>query len=167
MKWLIISVVMMSLIGSVMWVMPTPRQRFQAQLRLRARQLGFQVQLVKLELPRATGEMEGESISVPVYRLPRHNLSREQKERWVPWTICRVSTLATAGLPEGWSWIRGEGRLSPAALESIAKAISELPDDVVAMESTPIHLSVFWNEGEGQALEQIKRASEPLLEARV
>lgn len=167
MKWLIISLIVMSLIGSVMWVMPTPRQKFQARLRLRARTLGFQVQLVRLELPRARGETEGEVIDIPVYRLPRLKLERKQRDGWIEWQVCRVDTLATSGLPAGWSWRKGEGALPAASLELLDAVIQALPEDVLALESTPIHLSVFWQEGEDGGLERIHEVVQPLLEARV
>ncbi len=167
MKWLIISLVVMSLIGSVMWVMPTPRQKFQAQLRLRSRKLGFQVQLAQLELPRARGETEGETIGVPVYRLVRQNLSRQERDHWTEWKVCRVETLANAGLPHGWSWIKGEAMLSEPALQVLNSTLEQLPADVLALESTPIHLNVFWQEAEDQGLEQIHAAIEPLVEAKI
>ena len=167
MQWLIISLVVMSLIGSVMWVMPTPRQKFQARLRLRARTLGFQVQLAQLQLPRAQGEMEAETLSVPVYRLARTNLNRAERDAWVAWTVCRVETVANQGLVPGWSWIKGEGALPASALALLNEVLSRLPADVVALESTPIHLSAFWHEHDDGGLEQIHAEITPLLEAKI
>ncbi|WP_432698649.1 hypothetical protein ACQUQP_09975 [Marinobacterium sp. YM272] len=167
MKWLIITLVVSSLIGSVMWVMPSPRERFQAQLRLKARGLGFQVQIAQLNLPRQRGEMEAETLSVPVYRQLRTNLSGKEKSDWRSWQVCRAETLATEGLIDGWSWINGEGSLSPAALERLCQTLTALPEDVLALESTPIHLSVFWKEKDERSLEQIKQAIDPLIEAKV
>lgn len=167
MKWLIITLVVSSLIGSVMWVMPSPRERFQAQLRLKARALGFQVQIAQLTLPRQRGETEGETLSVPVYRQLRSNLSGKEKDRWISWQVCHAETLATTGLPDGWSWIKGEGQLSADALEKLRQTLNGLPDDVVALESTPIHLSVFWRERDERSLESIKTAIDPLIEAKV
>ncbi|KEA62805.1 hypothetical protein ADIMK_3277 [Marinobacterium lacunae] len=167
MKWLIIVFVIMSLIGSVMWVMPTPRQRFQAHLRLKARTLGLQVQLVTLKLPRMTGEMEGESISVPAYRLLRTNLSRAQKESWCSWQVCRGETLANTGLGQGWSWITGEGLLPGTVLEHVNAVLERLPDDVVALESTPIHMTAFWHESDEATLERLAGILKELVEVRV
>lgn len=167
MKWLIIVFIIMSLIGSVMWVMPTPRQKFQAQLRLKARALGFQVQLVQLHLPRQRGEVEPETPTLPAYRLMRQNLSRQERDALTPWRVCRVDNIANTGLPEGWSWSEGEGALGGEALKRVRDAIATLPEDVLAIESTPLQLSVFWNEGDEAGLTVIKDALMPLLEAKV
>lgn len=167
MKWLIITLVVSSLIGSVMWVMPSPRERFQANLRLKARALGFQVQIAQLAMPRQKGEMDAETLSVPVYRQIRTNLSSQQKDNWLSWHVCRAETLAQEGLPEGWSWISGEGRLAAGPLEKLCQTLDSLPADVIALESTPIHLNVFWREGDEASLERINHAIDPLIDARI
>lgn len=167
MKWLIIVFIVTSLIGSVMWVMPTPRQRFQAKLRMSARGLGLQVQLAQLKLPRQRGEVDAETIGIPVYRMLRTNLSREEKDCWNGWQVCRRETLSTTGLPPGWSWIKGEGQLSDTALAHICGVLERLPTDVVALESTVIHASAFWQEGDESALEQIAGLLEELIESHI
>ncbi|SEF76143.1 hypothetical protein [Marinobacterium lutimaris] len=167
MKWLIIILVVSSLVGSVMWVMPSPRERFQANLRLKARKLGFQVQIAQLKMPRQKGEMEAETLSVPVYRQVRTNLNSRQKDNWVSWHVCRGETLAQDGLPPGWSWITGEGRLSDDRLRPLCETLQALPDDAIALESTPIHLNVFWRERDEASLDRIKNAIDPLVEARI
>jgi len=167
MKWLIIVFVVMSLIGSVMWVMPTPRQRFQAQLRLRARKLGFQVQLVKLQLPRQRGEVEAETLDIPAYRMLRSNLSREERDGWRNWQMFRGETLANTGLAPGWSWIRGERTLSETALSQVNRLLEQLPSDVVALESSPVHVTAFWQEGEDADLERIAELLKSMIDARV
>ncbi|GGB90175.1 hypothetical protein GCM10011352_15250 [Marinobacterium zhoushanense] len=167
MKWLIIIFIVMSLIGSVMWVMPTPRQRFQAQLRLRAKPLGLHVQLANLQLPRQRGEVEGETLSVPVYRMQRLNLNRDEKANWKGWQLFRGETLANEGLTEGWSWIKGERTLSDAAMSLLNQVLSQMPSDVIALESTPTHASAFWQEGEDEDLERIAEQLKTLIEQRV
>ncbi len=167
MKWLIISVVVLSLIGSVMWAMPTPRQRFESRLRLKGRALGFQVQLAQLQLPRARGEVEAERISAPAYRLMRTNLSRAERDQWRTWRVCRLDAIANNGLPEGWCWGEGEGVLDAAELALLAQMIDALPKDVLAIESTPLQLSVFWHEGREEGLDAIHAAMQPLLERKI
>lgn len=168
MKWLIIAFVVASLIGSIMWVMPSPRQRYQADLRLRARKLGIQVQLVRLALPRARGETEAEEISVPAYRFVRHNLERAERDHWVGWQVHRLETLDCAGLPAGWSWLKGQGALAPVQLARLVSLLKALPEDVVGVESSPLHLTLYWHEhGEPERLEQLQAQVQPLLEHKV
>lgn len=164
MKWAIIVLIMLSLIGSMMWVMPSPRQRFQSQLRLEARKLGFQVQLSRLEIPRAKGEMESEVINIPAYRMLRGKLDRSAKEQWVEWMVARVDAMAADGLPQGWSWAKGERSLNPVKLNALSDWLNQLPEEVVAVESTAIHLTLYWREPErAGALDELGEKANQLL----
>jgi len=164
MKWAIIVLIMLSLIGSMMWVMPSPRQRFQSKLRLDARKLGFQVQLSRLEIPRAKGEMESEVINMPAYRMLRGKLDRNAKEQWVEWMVARVDAMAADGLPEGWSWSKGERSLSAAKLNVLSDWLKQLPEEVIAVESTAIHLTLYWREPEhAGALDELAENANQLL----
>ncbi len=168
MEWLIIAFIIASLIGSVMWVMPSPRQRYQAELRMRARKLGIQVQLARVDLPRARGEMEAETVSVPAYRFIRDNLERGERDNWISWQVHRLDTLDNTGLPEGWSWLKGQGALSATAQAQLLTLLNALPDDVVGVESTPLHLSLYWHEqGEADRLEKLHALVKPLLAQKV
>jgi hypothetical protein len=155
--WGIIVLIMLSLVGSMMWAMPSPREKAQALLRSKARPLGLHVQLVRLTAPRATGEFEEEEYERAAYRQLRSGLSAAQRDRLVPWQVFRLQSLACDGLPDGWSWKQGEGVLTSAQLETLAQVLPMLPEDVVALESTPIHVSAFWRERGGvDALETIR-----------
>lgn len=168
MKWLIIVFIMASLIGSVMWVMPSPRQRYQADLRMRARKAGIQVQLVRLELPRAQGEMEGDTLSVPAYRFLRHNVERVEKDRWHCWEVLRLETLNQQGLVAGWSWRSDDVALAGEALDGLNSILQQLPDDVIGVESTPLHLTLYWHErGEADRLDTLIGLVAPLLERKI
>ena len=112
MKWAIIVLIMMSLLGSMMWVMPSPRQRFLAKLRQQASRLGFQVQIVRVTPPRAAGQVEPEMLTATAYRLPRYNLEKKLRERFIEWQVFRQTAVANEGLPEGWCWGAGERRLN-------------------------------------------------------
>lgn len=150
MKWMIIILIMMSLIGSMMWVMPTPRQKYQAALRMKAKSLGFLVQLEKVTGPRAKGEMEPESRDMTAYRILREGLSREQKNNFNTWQIFRVESIADIGLPSGWSWSDGERTLNEAQLDLLNDVIAKLPAGVFSLESTPLYTGVYWDEEGGE-----------------
>lgn len=168
MKIFIIVVVVMSLLGSFMWMMPTPREKMQAKLRLKAKKEGFMVQLVRLTAPRAEGEMDEKVRNTPAYRLPRSNLDKREVSAMVPWQIFRVTAIANEGLPEGWSWKLGERTLSDTQLSLLTDVIELLPSDVAALESTPVNVTAFWNERTGEdQLETLKTALEKLIEGKV
>ncbi|WP_151704639.1 hypothetical protein [Nitrincola alkalilacustris] len=168
MQWVIITLVMLSLLGSLMWIKPTPRQRMQAAMRLHAKQIGFMVQIARIETTRGKGEMEAEKISVPAYRILRADLPQELRDRWVSWQIFRVDNVADSGLPVGWSWKKGEGKLSAAALTLIRELIDQLPADVIALESSPVHFTVYWRErGDLATLDRMREQIQPILDARI
>ena len=157
MKWMIIILIMLSLIGSMMWVMPTKRQKYQAVLRSKAKTMGFQVQLEMVTAPRAKGEMEPESRTMTAYRIIRNGLSQDQKRTFRTWQVFRIESMADTGLPPGWSWSEGEGLLSPEQLKGLEELINNLPAGVFSIESTPVYAGVFWNEEEEEGvLEVIK-----------
>lgn len=167
-KWVIIVLIMLSLVGSVMWAMPTRRQTHQAKLRARAKALGFQVQLVTLVAPRALGEAEAQEYRRAAYRLLRRDGGGRQRDALVPWQLFRVESLACEGLPAGWSWKHGERQLRPDQLAFLAQVLATMPEDVLGLESTPLHLSAFWDErGDEEALQQIRNGLEQLMEKRV
>jgi hypothetical protein len=168
MQWAIIGLIMLSLIGSMMWVMPTPRQRFQAKLRLDARKHGFQVSLGHLALPRAQGETEAQELKSPVYRLPRTNLARNERDGFIGWSVARISAIANEGLPEGWSWVRGERTLTAVRLQQLSEWLEALPREVEAIESDQIHLALYWREPERQgALDELAERAKHALELKL
>lgn len=168
MEWVISIVVMLSLIGSIMWIRPSPRERMVSQIRLHARKLGFTVQIAQLETTRAKGEMEPEKIRLPAYRVLRHDLTRDEKDHWISWQIFRTENVANQNLPLGWSWKKGEYELSKEACAIISQLIAQLPEEVRALESSPVHFSVYWREAGGtEQLDSIHAAIQPILKAKI
>ena len=167
MKWAIIILIMMSLLGSMMWVMPSPRQRFLATLRQQASRLGFHVQIVRLTPPRAEGQVEPETLTATAYRLPRFNLEKSEREGFTEWQVYRLNSIANEGLPGGWSWGAGERKLSAEQLAVLAALIEKLPEGVSAIESTPVHFTLFWDEkGDEGSLEQLHNLMQPVIEGQ-
>jgi hypothetical protein len=139
-----------------------------SKIRLHARKLGFSVQIAHLETPRGKGQMEPEKIRVPAYRILRSDLSRDERDQWKTWQIFKTENVSNQGLPAGWSWKRGEYQLSDIACEQIATLIQSLPVEVIALESTPVHFSVYWREAGGpEQLDAIHAALQPILAARI
>jgi len=164
MKWLIIAAVMMSLVGSMMWVMPSKRQRQQMDLRARARQLGFQVQLSRITAPRAEGESEPEQYNVAGYRLLRIG-EDGKKVKTEPWQVFRVRSVRNEGLPQDWSWSFGERLLSEDKLDLLQTLLNALPAGVSSVESTPLYVTFYWDErAEASELEGLKAQLQQLID---
>ncbi len=146
MNYLIIAFVLLSLIGSVMWVKPTKRDRFLAALRMEAKRLGFQVQLLRLTYPREKGQVEPRKIPTIAYRLLRGKIAQQELNDWKSWRIIKCETNACEGLASGWGWVVGERTLSADLLTQLNGLLGQLPKDVIGLESTPIHMSAYWGE---------------------
>ena len=167
MNYLIIAFVVLSLMGSVMWVMPTKRDRFLAKLRMEAKGLGFQVQLIKLVYPREKGEVEPRKITSVAYRLLRGKITSQEHKQWKSWQVIRCEANASEGLISGWAWAMGERTLNESALASLNAQLSELPKDVSGLESTPIQVSAFWSETQASELSEIKRHLQALIDIKL
>lgn len=168
MEWAIIILIVASLVGSMMCVMPSPRQRFQSKLRLDARKFGFNVSLAHIKFPRAEGELEGEGRDLPVYRRVRTNLDTKERHAWQNWSVCRVISQAKTGLPEGWSWIKGEFEIKAPKCEQLSLWLETLPREVVAVESTNIHLALYWTEPDiPEGLETLNERATAMVELKL
>ncbi|MEH6577891.1 MAG: hypothetical protein V7731_12510 [Amphritea sp.] len=165
MKWVIIILIMMSLVGSMMWVMPSKRQRFQAELRRQASQKGFNVQIVRLTPPRGIGQIEPETYMATAYRLPRFNLEKGERESFREWQVYKQEAIANEGLPAGWCWGAGERQMDDTQLGLLAELIGMMPEGVNSIESTPVHFSVFWDErGQIETLDQFKTQMQKIVD---
>lgn len=165
MKWTIIILITMSLLGSIMWAMPSPRQRFLAKLRQQASQHGFQVQMVRMTPPRAAGQVEPETLMATAYRLPRYNLDKEHRNHFIEWQVFRQVAVANEGLPENWCWGRGERCLDESQLAILNDFIEQLPAGVSSIESTPIHISLYWDErGDENSLDEFQVQLKPFID---
>lgn len=174
MNWVVIALILLAIVGSMMWMMPSPRQRVQALLRQKAMRSGFQVQIARILLPRALGEAVADERDCVAYRLPRlsagkdDRASRNVAAALIPWQIFQLQTHATDGLPAGWSWSKGEAQLNAEALTLIAELVEALPDDVYGLESTPVSVSVYWEErGTPETVELIQQLLNRLIDAGV
>lgn len=163
MNLLIIVFVFLSLLGSIMWVMPTKRDRFLAKLRLQARPLGFQVQLIKLTYPREMGEVEARVVSAVIYRLLRGTIAQDIHNTWNCWRVVKCTTNASDGLIKGWGWALGERTMNHEQLVHLNYILKNLPEGVYGLESTPVHVSAYWNERESEELQNVERTLQEMI----
>ncbi|MCJ8297978.1 MAG: hypothetical protein MJK13_03445 [Pseudomonadales bacterium] len=167
MNFLIIGFVVLSLIGSVMWVMPTKRDKFLASLRMDAKRLGFQVQLVRLVYPREKGLVEPRTLSTVVYRLLRGKIDQQHHHNWNSWRIAKCETNACEGLLPGWGWAIGERTMNEQQLTIVNEIIAAIPEGVQALESTPIHVSAFWNERQEKDMLLIEQQLKTMIQQKI
>ena len=151
MKILVIVLAIVLIMGSALWVLPSPRQRQQMAMRRAAMTKGLQVKLTKVK----DLEYPGEETACIAYRLPRQRVNDSKAKTWM---LYRHSEADSERHIPGWVYDRDGGRHRFSDGESIAKVLADLPKDVIAVQATAGAVSIYWNErGEMEDVETILR----------
>ncbi|WP_426417864.1 hypothetical protein [Aestuariirhabdus sp. LZHN29] len=154
MTYLIIAVVVLYLVGTLTWVMPSRRDKKQALMRSRAKELGLQLQYKTRVLPHGLDRGYGavaymqyiQSRAVPQEGAPTLHLLRiPEDEGPVPgWTPDRACDGATS--------------------EALGRLLADLPEDVFGVLLTAGAVAVEWQEkGSLSDLGSISNTLEALL----
>lgn len=136
---LIIVLAVILILGSALWVLPSPRQREQMNMRREAMLKGLQVKLTKIK----DLEYPGEETHCIAYRLARQ---REQGLKAQAWMLYRHAQSNEELQIPGWLYDRSEGAHRFGDVQPISELLAQLPDDVIAVQSSGSALSVYWNE---------------------
>ena len=146
MFWLIIILIMAALIGPVVYLMPTKRERRQSKARLLARKVGMRVSVETLpdfsvereEFVSPSGIVRSPTVESTVYRL-RLDKPDERASTWIIYksknvVVGYVPSPLTGGVWEG----LGEDTLPimDNYWERLEKAMMELPEKCLALEVT-------------------------------
>jgi len=158
--WLVIVLILIVAIGPIFWLMPSRRERRLAALRQRAYRHGMRVNLRRLpgmdvapeDRVTAGGRALDTSREYAAYVMPLE----KRLGRLPSWRVLRGGR--GMGAVPGWSFEPGKRpehtRLEPA-LEAVRPFLSELPEDVAAVECEPHSLSAYWLEGPGPTPERV------------
>ncbi|WP_347329595.1 hypothetical protein [Marinimicrobium locisalis] len=135
-------------VGPLMLLQPSARERRQAELRERARQEGILVSL--RALPRQATDMEAPS-RIPAYKRPAGKGGGPTP----PWMLVRAAYQHEAHFLGHWTW-QGAGRASAREQQWLAHQLPSLPQSVQAVAGDAKGWSVYWTELGGiEALEGI------------
>lgn len=159
MTLLILGLALCLILGSMLWVLPSKKERAQMQLRREAMRRGFQVQLNKLE----ERLNPFEKIHCVAYRLPR----RKVKSQALSWIIYRATEEELKQLQEAPPWLYSPRSLrpTPEQQQAILLLLQALPQDVVAVDANPGRVSIYWHErGATSDLDSILRVLQELQE---
>ena len=145
MTYLIIFVVLAFVLAPVFWIMPSPGQKRQIQLRERAMALGLQIKICDLPQTRRAQVRKEPAQQGVVYRLHwRHPLSGP----------ALFHLLCQRGATEPLDTVAGG---------ILQRALDNLPETVVAIEYTNSGVAVYWREGGGvERVEQLYNALQGL-----
>lgn len=148
------------LIGSLAWLMPSPRERRQMELRQAAMKLGLRVKIVDLA-----------TVIDPERAQPTHciaySMVRDVPIEVAGWQIVRERAdghgFANNLLPAGWHWAVGDS-LSDAVKHYLHVTLPTLDKDILALESTPYSCMIYWKEhGDVKQVERIAQVLKELV----
>jgi hypothetical protein len=135
----IIVLAVILVLGSALWVLPSPREKSQMAMRREAMLKGLQVKLTKVK----DLECPGEELHCIAYRLAR---KREQGLKAQAWMLYRHAEGDEELQVPGWSYDLSEGKYRFKNVPEISALLNALPADVIAVQCTGAALSVYWNE---------------------
>ena len=153
--WLIAGASMMIVIGSIFWILPSPRDRQRMVLRQCAFSQGFQVKQIKPEeVAKKFGINEPESYLYYYYKMGRY----QQFQQLYP------NHLRLIAFPDGNQWLLSTG--SKSAEEPVEQKhdinLDNLQSAVKAILMSKKEVGLLWNEKA-----DIKKLEEVLLELKI
>lgn len=141
MTFIIAAVSILVIIGSVMWLKPSPMQRRQTQMRLLALELGLDVRLSGLPQTRRSRVRQERPEQGVVYRWLQFGDNKNGLTRDYLWS--------RDGVNSAWE-IESTDGLSPSLLVKIEAMFTELPADARAVELAPHGPAIYWMERGGE-----------------
>ncbi len=153
---LIIALSVAMVVGPVLWIRPSPRQKQQARIRARAAALGLQVRLYPKSS--VTGDSKDREM-VMHYQLPRPQVLDESELG--EWVLRRRNFAHEMHFAESWDW---QGKPAPARWhDALRGLLTQLPEDVFSIVGSPQGVAVVWNErGTDERVDQIAEALKTL-----
>ena len=155
MVYVFIGLVLLLIIGPIIAVLPSPRQKEQMALRQLAMGLGMNVELTSITDPVPKQDKYisslGKSLE-PILKVIAYRKARKMPEEWrratiVNWAIERRLESADDDLPANWCWVDERPATLPMAFVThLGMALAELPDDVARVDEMNRVLSVYWHE---------------------
>lgn len=146
--------VLAMVLGPVMMLQPSERDRQQAEVRRRAAGKGIRVTMEAL--PRQATDLH-EPERIPVYRQPAAKGGGPTQE----WMLVRAAYAHESHFLDDWAW-QGRGRATPAERHCLEAKLPQLPDSIRALSGDPGGWSVYWTEAGGDralgALEEVLAA---------
>lgn len=133
--------VVLVVVGSVVWVRPSPRDKKLADWRRDALVAGMKVKLEGFKAdPKQSGiraDIEGTS-----YQLFNSTPDKQDKLVWA--VVLDEDGWLKDDLPEGWSWYKEQ--VSDSLIAKVNDQIKKAPLDIIGIERTPFMSRIVWKE---------------------
>lgn len=140
MSWSVVVLIILvfaMMVGPILMIRPSPRDRRIAELRAKASKLGLRVSMQSLQ-----------KANFAVYELP---WGREEHTKLVgvEWMLERQSYTHEVHFADWWQW-QGEGRPPAPSLPLLLARMQAMPEGVAAVEATRLGLRCYWSEAGGE-----------------
>ena len=139
------------IIGALLWVKPSPRDRRLAKLRMQAIAQGLSLRSLRIDDLSIEGRVHQRSLWVTAYGC------RFQSPLCQPvyWQLQRSSGTASAHLPKGWVWIEKPSPDQQAIAQQLAHWLRDMPDAIGGIALTSHDCSWVWDEHSSDFLDQL------------
>lgn len=153
-NWLIILMIVAAVISPIFWLMPSPRQRYQMELRKQALHSGLKVRIEKFKL-------NGQEYPAVAYRWMRENKKQAYRFRVARTARLEQEQIGIYGEPfiEGWHWLEEPMPIADSeTLDKLAGLLQALPADTIILEGGTATLTLWWRENGSP--EEVKKLAE-------
>ena len=147
MFWLVIFLIVAALVGPILYLMPTKREKNLASARLRARKLGLGVSVETIpdlnvaqeDLVSPSGITRSPTLDCTVYRL-RLRQRNNHTSSWNLFSSDKEPLCFSQSPVEGWFWNKLPENIKPIRKKywsQLGKAMDDLPERCLALEVAP------------------------------
>ena len=159
--WVIVAgFALLMVLGSIVWIMPSKRDRRIARLRQAAILKGVRVKLMDFPVINMSGRVEEASVSGAAYSLCDFDFSGVH----AGWMLIRNLGEAEES-PEGWGWYINQSSLPEPVISHISHLLEKYQDQLLAVSILSGSVSLGWNEqGAEEDLDEFKLWGTKLLE---
>ncbi len=146
--YLITALALLLVLSPVAWMIPTPRQRREAWLRERARELGIEVRIGELPQTHRQRVRKQSTEQGVIYRLPLRK----------GWPHVQAHQIRRAAASEAWEAGDDSPSLAPPLARALQQVAERVPADVVAIELALTGPAIYWRERGGEGVVELLRA---------
>ncbi|MBD3648016.1 MAG: hypothetical protein HUJ31_11330 [Pseudomonadales bacterium] len=158
MVYLLIGAVILLIVGPIIAVLPSKRQREQMAMRKKAMAAGVSIEFTSIEDPDPDPEKYLSNTGKPLERIMRvvaYRVLRPKPSSWrqmprIDWCAVRTGASGSGELPDGWQWANQlPAEMSNELRSFLVNGLQKMPNDVVRVDEVRFVISAYWNERGG------------------
>lgn len=146
--WMVgVGLAFLMIVGSILWIMPSKRDRRIAKLRQAAILRGIKVKLMKYPMINLSGRVEEGVIDAAAYAFK----GIDEEEITAGWMLIKSYQSPTeqesdSAAPEGWAWYINQQALSDDVMSHVESFLQKHSEQVQALSVMTGSITIGWNE---------------------